>query len=40
MTLKTEQFSLSENKKRDLAKMLKYIPHEIDKQYYELIFKK
>ena len=39
MALKTEQFSLSENKKRDLAKMLKYISHEIHKQYYELILK-
>ena len=37
--LKIEQFSLSKNKKRDLARMLKYIPNKIDKQYYELTLK-
>ena len=39
MALKIEQFSLSKNKKRDFTKMLKYISHEVDKQYYELILK-
>ena len=39
MAQKTEQFSPSENKKRDIAKMMKYIPREIHKQYYELILK-